>query len=518
MEPISTLPTGTMLRGGEHDYRIEKMLGSGSFGITYMASYHDSNGLTIFVAIKEFFMREINGRSGTSVTSSSQRGLFADYRRKFAREAQNLTRLDHKNIIKIIEYFECNNTSYYAMEYLADGSLNDYISLHGPLPEKKVLLFASQIGAALSYMHAQRMLHLDLKPGNIMMRGNDEVVLIDFGLSKCYDANGEPESSTTIGGGTEGYAPLEQGAHYDGEGLPVTMDVYAFGATMYKMLTACKKVYNASYILNAPYGFIASTLTKLSVSQPVANIVSKAMRPYIKDRYQTVEAMLKEITPLLPTTNKRPADNSRTTSSNEKTKITQKRTKSQAGSSKSSTKSQTSSSKSSTEQKEEQSSGRNTLGESLIFLIGLVICGLFFGVGPAKGLHKLVFPDKKQPKTATVTKVCGSCNKVGTYNSSDATTCKYCGKAISPTTTVIKVCNSCNKVGSYDMLDATCMYCGKAISSSGKQSKTTTNVTKIKPGTKIVCSSCKKTKTYRSGGDLICSYCGGTRFVLPDDM
>ena len=289
------LPTGTMLRGGEHDYRIEKMLGNGSFGITYMASYQDSNGLTIFVAIKEFFMREINGRSGTSVTSSSQRGLFADYRRKFAREAQNLTRLDHKNIIKIIEYFECNNTSYYAMEYLADGSLNDYISLHGPLPEKKVLLFASQIGAALSYMHAQRMLHLDLKPGNIMMRGNDEVVLIDFGLSKCYDANGEPESSTTIGGGTEGYAPLEQGAHYDGEGLPVTMDVYAFGATMYKMLTACKKVYNASYILNAPYGFIASTLTKLSVSQPVANIVSKAMRPYIKDRYQTVSEMMEAL-------------------------------------------------------------------------------------------------------------------------------------------------------------------------------------------------------------------------------
>lgn len=293
---INSLPKGTLLRGGEHDYRIERVLGSGSFGITYLASYQDRSGVVVYVALKEFFMNEINGREGTSVTTGSKDGLFADYRRKFAREAKNLTTLDHPNIIKVMEYFECNNTSYYTMEYLEGGSLDDYIKLQGALPEKQTLQFASQIGEALSYMHSQGMLHLDLKPKNIMMRGDGSLALIDFGLAKQYDASGNPESSTKVGGGTPGYAPIEQADYHEGKGFPVTMDIYAFGATMFKMLTTSTPP-PASEILNN--GLPAALLLSNGITSQVIEVVTKAMSPMRKDRYDSVSGMLGQIGLLL---------------------------------------------------------------------------------------------------------------------------------------------------------------------------------------------------------------------------
>lgn len=95
------------------------------------------------------------------------------------------------------------------------------------------------------------MLHLDLKPANIMRKGNEDLVLIDFGLSKQFNSNGNPETSTKIGLGTPGYAPIEQ-ANFrkeDYSTLPATLDIYALGGTMFKMITG-KNPTDASAILN----------------------------------------------------------------------------------------------------------------------------------------------------------------------------------------------------------------------------------------------------------------------------
>lgn len=130
------------------------------------------------------------------------------------------------------------------------------------------------------------MLHLDLKPGNIMLDKQGQVHLIDFGLSKQYDSNGEPESSTSIGMGTPGYAPIEQ-ANRMGQGkqFQATIDVYAFGATVYKMLTG-RRPDDASVILNDgfPFGF----LQQLGVQQNMINAVQRAMAPQRNARFQTV--------------------------------------------------------------------------------------------------------------------------------------------------------------------------------------------------------------------------------------
>lgn len=278
-------------------------MGQGSFGVTYKAKTKiriegslgtiDSN---VYVAVKEFFMKEINGREGSKVTNGNKEGLFTDYRKKFLREADNLSKLKHPHIINVLETFEANGTVYYSMEYIDGGSLDDLILNNHRLSETETIVYAKQIASALGYMHKHHVLHLDVKPSNIMLRQDSgkasySVVLIDFGLSKQYDEKGVPESSTTVGGGTPGYAPIEQSS-YHGKDFPVTMDVYALGATMYKMLVGrCPSV--ASVILNE--GFPMDCLLKHNVSNALASIIKKAMMPRKDERFQSVFDLRNEL-------------------------------------------------------------------------------------------------------------------------------------------------------------------------------------------------------------------------------
>ena len=291
---MGTLKINSILDSGIRQYKIEKILGQGSFGITYLASTRikvegplGNIETPIKVAIKEFFMRDLNGRTESTVTCSTQSGLYDKYKDKFIKEAQSLSKLSHPHIIKVLEVFENNNTQYYVMEYCEGGSLDDKISARGGLSEEETLKYTGQIMSALSYMHAHHMLHLDLKPGNVMLRSNGEAVLIDFGLSKQFDESGHPESSTTIGGGTPGYAPLEQ-SNYDGRGFPKTMDVYALGGTMFKMLTGNRPP-DASMILNC--GFPTEELQNHNVSQHLISCIAKAMSFRVSERPQDIESL-----------------------------------------------------------------------------------------------------------------------------------------------------------------------------------------------------------------------------------
>lgn len=289
------LKTGIRLRGGK--YRIERTLGRGSFGITYLAvTRFTTTGalgqmeVEAKVAIKEFFMSDINsrGRDGSSVEGSGG-GICADYRRKFRREAENLAKLTHPNIIRVFDVFDENGTSYYAMEFIDGGSLDEYIGHCGHLSESDAVGLVRGVGRALEYMHTHRMLHLDVKPKNVMRRGDGHPYLIDFGLSKQYDANGEPESSTTLGLGTPGYAPLEQ-AHYRQDGtFPATLDVYALGATLFKMLSG-QRPPEATSVLND--GFPKDALLSCGVSGQTVVALEKAMAPIRKQRYATVGEFL----------------------------------------------------------------------------------------------------------------------------------------------------------------------------------------------------------------------------------
>lgn len=289
----SALPNGTLLRSATTTYKIVRTLGQGSFGITYLAEMNNDGTATastaaVYVTVKEFFMSKINGRKGTAVTNSDAEGFFDYYKKRFIKEAQNLKSLNHEHIVKVAEAFECNGTAYYAMEYIDGETLSGLISRKGRLREQEAIDITLQVADALSYMHNRKMLHLDLKPSNIMMRSG-EAVLIDFGLSKQFNQSGEPESSTTIGLGTPGYAPIEQANYHEHSGLPATLDIYALGATMMKMLTGVGEMPTASDILND--GFPFGLFAQAGISEKTTAVVNKAMAPMSKARYQTVEEL-----------------------------------------------------------------------------------------------------------------------------------------------------------------------------------------------------------------------------------
>ena len=280
----TVLPQGTTLHGTSCSYTIIKMLGQGTFGITYLAStsYGES------VAVKEFFMREINGRNGSSVTSGNKKGLVDYYRKKFVREAGNLSKLHHPNIISVREAWAENDTVYYSMEYLDGGSLDNLILSEGGLTEADALHYTREMATALMFMHNNKMLHLDLKPSNVMLK-HGHAVLIDFGYAKQYAADGLPESSATIGKGTLGYAPIEQNNPNEWKEFPVTMDIYALGATMFKMLTGHTPP-EASEVLNN--GFPYGEMQACGIDPAITKVVSAAMAPLKKNRIHTIEAFV----------------------------------------------------------------------------------------------------------------------------------------------------------------------------------------------------------------------------------
>lgn len=298
------LQPGTVIHGTHNDYRIERVLGQGSFGITYVANVRLKGRLgaiesAAMVAIKEFFLRDVSSRNGLRVFSVSDSTLCSDYRRDFLREAQNLSRLDNDHIVKVLETIEENDTVYYVMEYLSGGNLDQHILSHGKLSCREALDIAIQIGEALKCMHAQHMLHLDLKPLNVMRGEDGHIVLIDFGLSKCFGADGQPESSTRIGQGTTGYAPIEQHSFKKADGFMPTLDIYALGATLFKMLTGCVPP-EASVVLNE--GLPVDELSSAGVPPAVIALVERAMQPLRRMRHQTVDEFIDEAQRLMAST------------------------------------------------------------------------------------------------------------------------------------------------------------------------------------------------------------------------
>lgn len=293
------LQPGTLLKSPTTTYTIREVLGQGSFGVTYRASMPVTvkgplGDITTSadVCIKEFFMQDFNTRrvDGT-VTSTTDSNLAKQYGIKFSREAVNLSHLSHEGIVRVLETFDTKGTHYYVMEYIDGETLDSYTSRKGGIPEREALADVRAIASALDYMHSRHMLHLDLKPKNVMRRGNEahSLTLIDFGLSKQYEASGEPESSTTIGLGTPGYAPPEQGDADDSKDFQATLDIYALGATLYKLLTG-ETPPKASRVLNE--GLPIDSLRNHGVTRETISLIQHLMQPRRADRPQSMRDVL----------------------------------------------------------------------------------------------------------------------------------------------------------------------------------------------------------------------------------
>ena len=270
---MNSLQPGSTLQNGK--YEIQRKLGQGGFGITYLALQRSLNRQ---VVVKEFFMdgycsREEHTHRMTLATSSDPQ-LVSSYYDKFLKEARHIAQLEHPNIVSIISVFEENNTAYYVMKYAPNGSLEEKVRREGHLSEAEATRYILKVAKALRFVHQHKMTHLDVKPANILLSENDEPLLIDFGLSKQYDdATGKATSHTPLGI-SNGYAPIEQ---YDPEGAGIfspEMDVYALGATFFNLLTGITPQH-ASILANN--GIPVQELHAKNISQRAISVIFQEM-------------------------------------------------------------------------------------------------------------------------------------------------------------------------------------------------------------------------------------------------
>lgn len=208
---------GRTLQGGK--YTLDKLLGQGGFGVTFLATHHYL-GQTIVIKTLNLL--------------SQSHPQFSKMEQQFQDEARRLALCVHPNIVRVNDFFMEDDVPYLVMDYIPGQTLEQMVFPNQPLPESIAIHYIRQIGAALEIVHQNGLLHRDVKPQNIILRqGTQEVILIDFGISREF-TEGKTQTHTSLI--SEGYAPIEQYVMQE-KRTPAT-DVYGLAATLYALLTA----------------------------------------------------------------------------------------------------------------------------------------------------------------------------------------------------------------------------------------------------------------------------------------
>jgi len=292
------LPIGTELQNGK--YRIDDKIGQGGFGITYkgvlFTNVQQSLGsikVQVPIAIKEFFFHDYCNRDEhthhVSISSATGKEMFSRFKDKLIKEASLLAQFNHKNIVDVLDVFEENGTAYMIMEYIDGDSLKDVIEKKKVLPVKIAVQYICDIAEALKQIHQKNILHLDIKPSNIMILKDGSAKLLDFGVSKHYSGSNHVETSTTPVGLSRGYAPPEQ---YLSDGvksfLPAT-DIYSLGATLYHTVTGIMPIEANQRIEE---DLVLPHMLNTLVTETLESSIMKAMALRRAERYHNIDAFL----------------------------------------------------------------------------------------------------------------------------------------------------------------------------------------------------------------------------------
>lgn len=281
--PRCLLP-GTELAGR---YVLGKVLGEGSFGITYIGwdTYMDFP-----VAIKEYFPSEMVSRdvicgTGNSVYlyENSRKNRYDDDLKKFLNEARCLSRFnDVKGIVSVLDFFYENNTAYIVMQYIDGVSVKEYVDKNGKIPGEKVLETIEPVLLALDQVHRTGIVHRDISPDNIMIKKDGSLVLIDFGAARMRNIDNTKTMTVMF---KRGFSPEEQ-YRYKGRWGAYT-DVYSISATMYFMMTGTPPTDSVIRALGDDMPSLVS-MKDLKISMRQKKAVMKGMAVSARNRWQSV--------------------------------------------------------------------------------------------------------------------------------------------------------------------------------------------------------------------------------------
>lgn len=242
-------------------YEILKQIGMGGMSTVYLAMDQHLN--------KQWAVKEIRLRADDRESRVIIQSLIA--------EANLMKKLDHPALPRIVDIIDSRDTIYVIMDYIEGEPLSRILEREGPQPEEDVLEWARQLCDVLSYLHTRKppVIYRDMKPGNIMIRPDGNIRLIDFGIAREYK---EGKTSDTVALGTKGYAAPEQ---FGGQGqTDARTDIYSLGVTLYQALTGQTPS-------EPPYEFYPIRYWDSSLSGGLEKIIAKCVKPNPQDRYQT---------------------------------------------------------------------------------------------------------------------------------------------------------------------------------------------------------------------------------------
>ncbi len=251
-------------------YHIQEVIGVGGMGSVYRARDLHFPNVTKLVAVKEM----INMAPDPLVRQTIVQN--------FEREANMLATLSHPSIPRIYDYFTEEDRSYLVLEFVHGKDLESIINdTSGFLSEEQVMTWAIELCDVLSFLHAHKpdpIIFRDMKPSNIMINSNGDVILVDFGIARTFQVG---QKGTMIG--TEGYSPPEQ---YRGEASPFA-DIYALGATIHHALT------RRDPRLEPPFSFMERPVRKINsrVSPELEAVINTALAYDPAERFPNAEAM-----------------------------------------------------------------------------------------------------------------------------------------------------------------------------------------------------------------------------------
>lgn len=287
---------GMILKGENSTYTVGKVLGSGSFGTTYIAW---DNLLERKVAIKEYLPSEYATRiSGSTMVEidKSKYEAFSKGMEKFIDEARKLAKFDDlEGIVRIYDHFYQNDTAYIVMEYLDGITLADYLELNGKIDPETAVDMLMPVLKSLVEVHKMGIIHRDIAPDNIMITKKGDVKLIDFGAARYIKSSPSKLITVIV---KRGFSPEEQ-YHSSGIQGPHT-DVYSLAATLYNMITVIvppDALERRTNIEESKKNILVPIRKKVKdIPKTIENAIYNALNIRIDDRTQNVEQFIQEIT------------------------------------------------------------------------------------------------------------------------------------------------------------------------------------------------------------------------------